>query len=534
MQPPVYRYPEDYTWVDSHCEGNSELGAYFVIERSLSLKHLGFSCVTPAANDMHGMIRWQSNEQNQNFASHVGMALVGTDRTVCYNANIKLPDEFKIKRMKPEVTSATQSSLVILLQGDGRIPYDSTSSGHAGPLRVTILDRHGNGHNVSIKFASSGSPLEQRTELEVSVTSEIQRSTGSTPEAGTADDSTVANIEFFQVRGRGEEVDNTHCPFYSNGFQQTYVEVVLRAVDIKGEPVQLGDEDTKTLRLVDYDSGASLPVAYQVSLSRSELDLKFAPYPGTKVSELEPAPTQTVVTFWIKSTAEENRQIAAAIDINGTHYHTHQKNLDPGGKTTSGRSNSSAMLAPRGQNYFYNSRDFKLDRNDEVSRKDLDIDFYKISLASEAHRIVHFLVPTGKDHSQVCYVDLENGHYNIIGVWALDEPREVNLSLGYSLSCPKDINTTTGTVNAVRVNAKMKGGKTSSTPLRCEMRDQFGNPHYVTLEGAGPHGSNIIALSDRTAKVAEECMNFITLTVHSSRRPTQSFSFCGKMIETDD
>lgn len=183
VRPANYNYPEDYTWQTQHEEGDISGGSNFLIEYVLSLKHFRFSYATLDADDTSGMIRWHTNEPNQTFASHVGIALIGSDRTVHYNTNIVLPDAFKKERMKTTVVSSNASSLVVLLQGDSRIPYHSASSRHQGPLTVTVVDRQGNGHNVSIRFTSEGTQLEKRTKLEVSTTPESQAN--SDPQAGT-------------------------------------------------------------------------------------------------------------------------------------------------------------------------------------------------------------------------------------------------------------------------------------------------------------------------------------------------------------
>lgn len=183
VRPANYNYPEDYTWQTQHEEGDISGGSNFLIEYVLSLKHFRFSYATLDADDTSGMIRWHTNEPNQTFASHVGIALIGSDRTVHYNTNIVLPDAFKKERMKTTVVSSNASSLVVLLQGDSRIPYHSASSRHQGPLTVTLVDRQGNGHNVSIRFTSEGTQLEKRTKLEVSTTPESQAN--SDPQAGT-------------------------------------------------------------------------------------------------------------------------------------------------------------------------------------------------------------------------------------------------------------------------------------------------------------------------------------------------------------
>ncbi|WP_146047358.1 hypothetical protein [Pseudomonas putida] len=185
VRPPNYNYPEDYTWQTPLEEGDISGGSNFLIEHALSLKHFRFSYATLDADDTPGMIRWQTNESSQTFASHVGIALIGSDRTVHYNTNIVLPDAFKKERMKTTVVSNNASSLVVLLQGDSRIPYHSASSRHQGPLTVTVVDRQGNGHHVSIRFTSEGTQLEKRIKLEVSTTPESQLHANSDPQAGT-------------------------------------------------------------------------------------------------------------------------------------------------------------------------------------------------------------------------------------------------------------------------------------------------------------------------------------------------------------
>nr|WP_314876556.1 hypothetical protein [uncultured Pseudomonas sp.] len=494
-RPPVYSFPADYIWTETHTKGDIGIGANFVVEHSFSLANVGFSRGTFDSADTHGMIRWHTNTLTERFASHVGMALVGTDPTIYYDPRIKLPDDFKTLRMETAVQSDTTSSLVVLVQGDNAIPYDSDSSDIEDPLKIMALDRHGNGHKFTIAFTPSGSSLEKRTKLQVSVAGEFELPPERISQAGAAVDQKVANIEFFQVKGVGSSIHNSDCPLYPNGYQQTYVDVVLRPVNANREPVALTDEDIRKIKIVDYLTGANLSSQYQITRSRSDLDKKFQYFTGTSASHLEPAQNDTAVKFWIKTTAEKSRQIAATIEINGTHYHTHDANLPPGGTTESGRSNSSAKLSMLSQNYHYRAEHFNLQRTDEISNDQVDVDLYTISLFSNTHKIVYSHLPDGQ--VEVCCVDLNNGRYNIIVVWRFDEPRKVDIALGLWQSHPRLINHRQGFVTAARVKTPLIfGRKTSVTPLRCEVRDQYGNPHYVTVHPAGHNGSNHIELRD--------------------------------------
>ncbi|MDF0731058.1 hypothetical protein P0Y43_10015 [Pseudomonas entomophila] len=160
VHPPTFS-ESDYQWLKAIDEG--DINNMFLHEYALRLKMLGFS--SPSVLDVTGMIRWHRNESSETYATYVGMALPGVEKTVHYNEAIRTGPDFK-----PNSTAKSPDSdaLILVLQGADNIPFNREGLDHGGPCKVRLVDRHGNDHYVLFRFSSEGSDLDRRTNIVVS------------------------------------------------------------------------------------------------------------------------------------------------------------------------------------------------------------------------------------------------------------------------------------------------------------------------------------------------------------------------------
>ncbi|WP_342650697.1 hypothetical protein [Pseudomonas sp. REB1044] len=160
ITPPTFS-EGDYVWVRSYERGN--INNVFLHEYKLQLKGLGLS--SPTQTIAPGMIRWQRNEPSETYATYVGMAYPGTDKTVHYESAIKTGNTFVPAR---QANTPGNDALVLVLNGADNINFYSDGLDYGGPCSVKVTDRHGNEHILSFAFASEGSDLERRSKIVVS------------------------------------------------------------------------------------------------------------------------------------------------------------------------------------------------------------------------------------------------------------------------------------------------------------------------------------------------------------------------------
>jgi YD repeat-containing protein len=120
------------------------------------------------------MIRWERNAVGESAASNVGVGYPGI-KTVYYNPEIDVGSDFASRR-HTTIRSSNDRQVVVVLQGDNRIPFYMEGLEHSGPSRVLAYDIDGNTHNLEFSFGIEGSPFEQRTTLRVNATSPAKRS----------------------------------------------------------------------------------------------------------------------------------------------------------------------------------------------------------------------------------------------------------------------------------------------------------------------------------------------------------------------
>ncbi|MEG1350594.1 MAG: hypothetical protein RSD49_21440 [Hafnia sp.] len=477
---PAFKFPEDYNWTQkkvsltSNTYASEDNDARFIHEFSLSPRHVRFSYAEfhPDIAQSKGMIRWQDHTPGQTFASHVGVALPHS-RNVHYNDNIKLGTQFPARKATT-ISAENPDSIVVLLQGDNQIPYYSEGFDQQGPLKLQAYDRYGTLHSISIAFDDSeGSAFDKRTNLTVST---------SNNDHINSDD---IHITHFQVKGLNSESHKQTCKLYNNGLQQTYVNIVITAVNARDEQISLPQSALDKIQLVDYDTGTALsPSDYSISRSQSARDKRFHIIQSTYSNEAPSAtPNQggQSITFWISTLSRTNLTIAARLVHDGITYHTYQADVEPGGKTVSGKSNSAAVISPQLQDYNYRKQDFNLERKNssvELSPDIYDVDTYTIRINSANHYIVWSDAPDSV--WMYDYIGKETANY-----LAYYQCSAVKGSTLYFDAYPQrvPINTNMGEATAARVKGyKHNANGERYYSLLVTYRDQHGNGHSVYLK----------------------------------------------------
>ncbi len=429
---PNYVFPQDYQWAQTRNEGDTVGGSRFIHEHRLMPIEVPFSYAQFEPDDTNGMIRWQDHQPDQTFASHVGIAWPG-DKTVHYDTSIRLGAHFPARQVK-EVKTDNTGAVIVLLQGDNQIPYYTAGTDRQGPCRVSAYDRHGNRHRLSIAFDDTQSdPLGRRSKLTVVNTSALDEQT--TPLR-------VANIGFFQVKGIGLAENNVLCKLHNSARQPTFIDVVIRALDDKQQPVQLTSEELNRIVLVRYDTGTLLGSQYTTYIDNNRRfpDDLFDVLGAQILTPQKPLQSDQAVRFWIKTNATINLQVAARLVLSGVTYHTHQKDLPPGGSTLSGKSNSSATLAALNRNYDLPPSSFSYGRVDIYNSDGKDIDLYRLWVTNSSYRLCY---STGNAAS-LHYRNYTSNKQRIQQHYRLDNRRTVKVSPHHEL---------TAEINALRGNA---------------------------------------------------------------------------------
>ncbi|WP_422403638.1 hypothetical protein [Pseudomonas sp. GZD-209] len=474
---PNYVFPQDYQWAQTRNEGDTVGGSRFIHEHRLMPIEVPFSYAQFEPDDTNGMIRWQDHQPDQTFASHVGIAWPG-DKTVHYDTSIRLGAHFPARQVK-EVKTDNTGAVIVLLQGDNQIPYYTAGTDRQGPCRVSAYDRHGNRHRLSIAFDDTQSdPLGRRSKLTVVNTSALDEQT--TPLR-------VANIAFFQVKGLGSANNNTSCPLYNNTYQSTYIDIVIRALDEKQQPVQLTAAELNSIQLVRYDTGAVLGSGYTTYIAatrRSPYDL-FDFYPGTATeNSLAANQNDQTIRFWLTTNTSTNLQVAARLVLGGVTYHTYQKDVTVGGVTVAGKSNSSAIIAPRPRNYDLGPTDFRFTRTDYSDDGNADIDVYRLWFYESKYKIRY-----SNHRDESVYKGVTSNKRHEIRVYKRDSRREGIPSNSYHYFAT--VNDRDGNAYATRIRVNRNENSPDTDFHRhVTYYDQNGNGHLLWVGSkAGSNGN---------------------------------------------
>jgi hypothetical protein len=382
-QSPSYCFPEDYQWQrrvrveDRSFDSAAITSDAFVYEYTLRPQRVDFSCAR--LPDAYNLIRWDEDHPSRDLATVVGVALPHAS-DVTYAPSLASATELQT-RLAKQTMASTHGQLVVIAQGLSNVPRALHEAQTSPSLKLEALDRHGVLHRLALDFETP----EERFEVRVRHETPVQ------PQA-------ISNIRYFKVDGRGLPQDGTHCRLYNNGHQQTYVQVHLEAVDEQGVIVPVPKAVLDMITLVDYNTGAQLGSGYQVSQHQSAKDKRFSYYQNQpSVADSPPIETHAqTVTFYISTTTRENKRIAARLEYGGRRYHTHAPDLPAGnGTTVAGRTNCSAMIEPKEQDYVYKGpayfRFSRVDASDTKADGVEDIDRYELRLnAALPHTLCWF------------------------------------------------------------------------------------------------------------------------------------------------
>ncbi|MDF0731059.1 hypothetical protein P0Y43_10020 [Pseudomonas entomophila] len=388
---PTYSFPEDYHWQQKVRVGERLFDKTmvrddrFAFEYALRPKNIEFSSAGFPSQRPHAshLIRWDDHQPSYNRATVVSVAFphstsVALDPSIQSNATLS-------ERLLKQVITPNDGQVVVLVQGEPDVPRTLAGNGPHQPLVIEAYDRHGTLHQLAVDFETP----ENRMQLRVAPL----------PAAETQD---ISNITYFRVAGRGLAQDAARCLLYNNGYQQTYVQILLEAVDSRGQVTTIPESVLNNLTLVNYYTGEKLPSNCTASRTQSAVDKRFIYYQNQPASEGLPA-SKTMrqeVTFFIKTSSTQNHRVAAKLVLGSKTYHTYDVSLTAGdGKTVAGRSNTSAIVEAKAQNYHYDEPSFytynRIDTNDTKAPAVIDIDRYDLKFhGTSGHRIAYYGGPT--------------------------------------------------------------------------------------------------------------------------------------------
>jgi len=372
--------------------------------------------------------------------------------------------------------------LLVLVQGDHNIPYVSGNRRRENPINVHAVDRYGTSHHLNIGFDG-----QQRVDLRVSTRPGLALFN----QAG-------GTLDFFQVRGLNRDQDNTTCVLYANGHQQTEVAVLVQARNANGEIIKVRDEVLANIEFIDYNTGALLSRSeFTISRSRNHT---FDYHPDNNQLRLHSAPGQgSVQSFYISSRKTGNTKIAARLNYGGRTYRTNDRSAPADGAVRNGRSNSSATIQGRAQNYRFSSSQFVVQRENYITRKDLDVDRYAIRFSDPGYFI------RASQHERGSEDQTHFGKFNGLrskrsyshAAFAVDARSSVRYQWGNwapTQTHTIEINRPRGTAHAVRVSAVHFTRSNRETKTRVVYLDQYGNGHPVFFGSS--EGGNRLTLSD--------------------------------------
>lgn len=468
---PTYAFPEDYLWTrnvrvgDRLFENAPITNDRFILEYALKPKHVDFSTAYFAspASQAQGLIRWDEQQTVDHRATLVGVAFPHSMDIV--HAQQVQSDQALHARLAQQTVKLNAGQITVVAQGDDDVSHTLRHAGQAQPLEIEARDRQGALHRLTIDFSTP----DERFDLVVKT-------------APAVDVQDIANITYFKVAGRGLDPDQTTCRLYANGYQQTYIEVILEAVDSRGEYVQLPAAVLNQVTLVDYHSGARLSDAYTVSRVQSPVDKRFIYYQDQRSTgtDLSRPRAMQVLTFFLKTRARQNQRVAARVVIGPDTYHTHDPSLPAGqGSTSAGRSNTSAIIEPREQDYRYVGAQYftlpRIDAGDNRVSGVVDIDRYDLTLKDNSlHALAYYNFTNtlfwnyvGSNRTYWIYVHALDGAQSAT---ALKQNIRQPLVLG-----PRGISHFRLVVDRTWI----EGETNNSVSYRCEPQDENGNTHEV-------------------------------------------------------
>lgn len=469
---PTYVFPQDYRWQphnrvhDRLFEQDIERSDRFVCEYSLRPLHVEFSSarLSSAPPAFEHLLRWDTAPEN-NGATLVSV-VPPNSTTVAYAPELNALTELN-SRLVEEVLSSTEGQLIVLMQGAPQVPRAVIESVAQPPLELEAIDRYGALHRLAVDFATA----EDRFAM-----------TAFTRPAPVQHD--IANITYFRVAGRGMSHDAASCKLYNNGYQQTYVTVTLEAEDSVGQIVDVPESVLDSITLVNYEDGRPLPGSYTFSRVQSETDRRFDYYPN-QFKDAQPSadlPRSQSFRLFIKTSNPLNIRVAARLAIGMKTYHTHDKTLPAGeGKTSSGRSNTSAIIEPKAQDYHFDRQeDYELKRFDSSDPLDFfvrDLDRWELKFGPHTnHRIAYFAT-----NGLALWDYIGEGTTNWIQLFPITRSRNVTAN---RLHVSQTMSKNSDSYCLARIKARAywrEGEYNGNMKYWATVYDEMGNSHKVTV-----------------------------------------------------
>lgn len=231
---PDFQFPDDYQWSLAASEGNWEDGARYINEHRLSPRRGSFvsaDLLDPIGNVTHtdGMLKWQSADQDDAFATNVGFALPN-NQSVKYHPSFEFSQNFRTRRRDAAITS-TKGAIVVVLQGDNDLSTAKPHYQYDRPCKLRALDNNGNVHEISVAFEDEGLPEYRRAHLALTIQNQLPA------------DAWLAGFDI--------SVSSSSRRAYNNGLQQ--IEVTLSVLAAQGQTITQAQMDSTALVIEQPD-----------------------------------------------------------------------------------------------------------------------------------------------------------------------------------------------------------------------------------------------------------------------------------------
>lgn len=235
LRRPDFQFPDDYQWSLDASEGNWEDGVFYIYEHRLSPRQGSFVSadlldVIGNIRQTDGMLRWQSGDPDDAFATNVGFALPN-DQRVKYHQSFAFSEAFK-RRRRPSALTSTEGAIVVVLQGDNDLRSTYPQFQYDRPCKLRALDNNGNVHEISVAFDNDhDDPTYRRAHLTLAIHNQRHA------------DAWLAGFDI--------HVSSSSRRTYNNGRQQ--IEVTLSALPAQGRTITQAQVDSMELVIKQPD-----------------------------------------------------------------------------------------------------------------------------------------------------------------------------------------------------------------------------------------------------------------------------------------
>lgn len=278
------------------------------------------------------------------------------------------------------------------------------------------------------------------------------------------------------------------APIYANGRQQVPIEILIQARDTNGVAVNLTNAQLKSIRLIEYDTGAAVGNVSDTKVDRYIYHWTVTREDENDVNEVLPSGSdspeiaaQTVIKYVHKNLVSTNWIAAEITSPGGAVFRTNTPN------PTAGKFDSWIKLQAR-QMLIFDYSCLQVARVDEVTVPFWDVDFYYISFKDPNMRIVWSVHPDTPANTAHSNCRGGNGYYGHVA-YLRDVRRRVGYSGGLLPGLEYYVNQRDGSATVARVSAPENylGGRHDSACViyvnqhgneaRCNLQPNAGDNH---------------------------------------------------------